>query len=193
MTWRDWGLNFQGEFLEPQRDIRFIDDFDGWLGNDRPWRVHSDSQWVVIRASRPWVFRRPDPEERDRNLYTDGDHILLFPQDREGMCPRTWLAAAWPFLEHFRSNFTFYPPAAYIYNYVTLIGPPSGDRFGIAPALEDLFRQAPWRRVERLATRKAAELKDILQQRIDKGERFSGSETENMSPRDSEQSRSSRR
>ena len=109
-----------------------------------------------------------NPDEVNAADYlNDGDHMLLFPQDKDGLCPRAWLDAAWPFLEKFRSNFGFHPQEAFAYRKVTLIGKPLGNRFGVSQFVEDTLRSADWRKVERIFCESTDELKADLQRRIE--------------------------
>ena len=131
--------------------------------------VHIDWEprnWVRMRASQPWVYR--DGE------INDGDHILLFPQAPSGLCPPSWLEVAWPFLERFRSYISFYPQAAAIYRYVTLIGRPLDQQLGISTEVEDALKRNEWRRVERILCRDADQLGFILRRRLMEGVPFRG-------------------
>lgn len=129
--------------------------------------------WTWLRGSKPWVYTQSlAPAEADRELLNDGDHILLFPQDQNDLCPRSWVNAAWPYLEKFRSNFSFFPKEAEFYYHVTLIGKSTGDRFGISDEIERLLREAPRRKVTRINCTNAEELGQALQRRIDAGSAF---------------------
>lgn len=140
---------------------------------DTYWEVsnHNDpdkGNWIFIHTSRPWVFKRI---QKDRNKieisFSDNNHIMLFPQDVKGICPRAWLEAAWPFIAHFRSNFTLYPQLAFFYRKVTIIGHPHVQPSvsqGLENELRELGRQ---RQVERIWCRNAKELAKILLERIE--------------------------
>jgi hypothetical protein len=131
----------------------------------------SSNNWVKLRESQDWVYAYPDPEDRSVASQTDGDHILLFPQDGEQLCPRAWMEAAWPFVEHFRSNISFYPQAGFSYRRVTFIGHPDVQpSFG--PDVEEALSASSWRTVERIPCRNADELHEELATRIKENVRF---------------------
>jgi len=148
------------------------------LGAFSPVRVGwTPSHLMEMRASLPWVFSLPAERGEKRALQTevnDGDHILLFPQDADGLCPRAWLDAAWPFLQRFRANFSLYPQAVLLYTHVTLIGLPLGTRLGISAEFEEALRRDEWHKVERIRCSNAEELQAILQRRVEKGVPFRG-------------------
>jgi hypothetical protein len=154
------------------------------LGHFSLWHLTWDPRnWLKIRTSKEWVYSIiPQPEVEaageedveDEPCMDDGDHILLFPMDYDGLCPRVWFKAAWAFLEHFRSNFCFYPQEAFMYKKVTLIGRPLNTRFGVAQEIEADLKAADWRQVERIWCASAQDLESVLQQRIDQGLRFRG-------------------
>ena len=151
------------------------------LGTFSLWRaVWDPGNWINLRASRPWVFRQEAPRKDTTDTLLeepyahDGDHMLLFPEDPEGLCPRAWVEAAWPFLEHFRSNFGFHLQEAFIYTNVTLIGHPLGTRHGIGQDVEEELKKANWRRVERIWCTSAEELATVLQHRVENNVRFAG-------------------
>jgi hypothetical protein len=149
------------------------------LGNSIPWHVHWNTEnWLVIRTSLPWVCsshinnerltledyskgRRPPSEPK----YTDNDHILIFPQDTNGICPLAWVEAAWPFIAKFRSGLTMYPEQAALYSNITLIGHPDVDPH-IDAEYVDAIRETSWRKIERVWCRNSKQLREILQSRI---------------------------
>ncbi len=161
-------INLPPETAEGAVNARF--------GFHAPWHASWEpGNWFVLRAnSPPWVYAQTDPEDQETRFAEDGDHILLFPQDRDGLCPRAWLDAAWPFLEHFRSNFSFWPQEAFVYKKVTLVGPPVGTRLGIRTEIEQALKEADFRAVERIWFSSSDKLAGILQKRIDEGVRFRG-------------------
>lgn len=155
-------------------------------GDFTRWHVvWKQKHWIKIRVGSKWLYaQEPVPAEEDvepeQYMVDDGDHILVFPMDHEGLCPRAWIEAAWTFLEHFRSNFCFYPQEAFMYKNVTLIGQPLGTRYGIAQEVEDALRDNEWRHVERIWCTSADDLKGVLQRRIDEGMHFR--EKDELSP-----------
>lgn len=128
-----------------------------WFNNVFAFRVDTE----------PFLYGDLSAEPAD--YANDGDHILLFPVDADGLCPRTWVESAWPFLEKFRSNFGFHPQEAFLYRKVTLIGQPLNTRLGVGPDVERALREASWRAVERIPCTTADELETELQKRIDLG------------------------
>jgi hypothetical protein len=154
---------------------------DGRLGGFfNPWHaVWVPQNWIWLGTSLPYVFQTVYPTSQDdkplpgfEKLLDDGDHVLLFPQDGQGLCPRIWFESAWSFLGHFRSNFAYYPQAAFLYKQITLIGKPVGNRLGYGPEVEEELRKADYRRVERIWITSGGELAEVLQRRIDEGVRF---------------------
>lgn len=142
---------------------------DARLGQFGTWSVvWHPGHIFFISASLPWLFAGPrqDERENDNPELNDGYHMILFPQDNEGLCPRAWLEAAWPYLEKFRSNFGFHFYEALLYKKVTLIGLPLGNRFGVSQEVEDELRQDPNRQVERIPCQNAEELAKALQKRM---------------------------
>ena len=168
------------------RDEGYEDTIINRLGDVNPWHLTWDpGNWLKIRASKEWVYgipitpepaleAAPGEEAQVKPAIHDGDHILLFPMDQDGLCPQAWFEAAWPFLEHFRSNFCFYPHEAFMYKNVTLIGPPLGSRRGVAQEVEDALKSMSWRGVERIWCTSAADLKSALDGRIAENMRFRG-------------------
>jgi hypothetical protein len=131
------------------------------------------ANWAWLRGSKPWVYTQSlTAEEEDRANLNDGDHILLFPQDKAELCPRSWIVAAWPYLERFRSNFSFFPKEAEFYYHVTLIGKPTGNRYGISTEIEDILRSEARRKVTRIECTNAEELSAALDRRIQVGRAF---------------------
>ncbi|HET90505.1 MAG TPA: hypothetical protein ENN99_07185 [Chloroflexi bacterium] len=153
------------------------------LGDFPLWRVVTWNQghWLKIRVGSEWLYTQgpiiketADAEVEIEKYVEDGDHMLFFPMDQEGLCPRAWFEAAWSFIEHFRSNFCFYPQEAFMYKTITLIGRPVGTRYGIAQEIEDALRDSNWRQVERIWCTSADDLRRVLQRRIEEGTRFRG-------------------
>ncbi len=128
---------------------------------------------LTMRTSKEFLFTQNiQMDKRDEGIQ-DGNHILLFPQDESGkMCPRSWFMAAWPYLETLHSNFSFFPLEAELYYKVTLIGLPTGDRFGISEEVEKELAKAEWRKVTRINCTSAEELAQALQKRIDANQAF---------------------
>ncbi len=112
--------------------------------------IMSNGNWIWFRGSKPWVYTQALVPETDETTLNDGDHILLFPQDDSGLCPRSWVNATWPYLEKFRSNFSFFAREAEFYYHVTLIGKVDNGRLGISAAIEEALRQNPKRKVTRI-------------------------------------------
>jgi hypothetical protein len=171
-----WLGDFQEQDLNPSAE-GYETTIKNRLGDFGLWHVFwNKGNWMVIRTSKEWVYlQRPVREEEEAEQYPDdGDHILVFPMDREGLCPRAWFEAAWPFLEHFRSNFCFYPQEAFMYKRITLVGPPLGTRQGVAQEVEDALKSKEWRQVERIWCTSADDLKKVLQRRVEDGLRFRG-------------------
>jgi hypothetical protein len=141
---------------------------------DDPIHEHTDAgNWILIRGSKPWVYTQTlSPVEAERENLNDGDHILLFPQDENNICPRSWIIAAWPYLEKFRSNFSFFPKEAEFYYHVTLVGKATGDRYGISAEIENLLRDEARRKVTRIECASAEELSAALDRRITAGKAF---------------------
>jgi hypothetical protein len=132
--------------------------------------IWQNNNHVQIRDSLDYVYAYGE-ETDEEPRFTDGDHILLFPQDSESLCDPEWLLAAYPFLNRFRSNFTFYPQQALLYKKVTIVGHP--DVYPrIDPAMEEFFHGFEHLRVERIANATASELAEILDERIESGVQF---------------------
>lgn len=152
---------------------------EGKLGQGRVIKVTAItlSNGFYMHTSKPFVFTQSLSQENLRNEdeqtgITDGDHILLFPQDNEGICPRSWIMAAYPYLEKFRSNFSFFPLEAEMYYNITLIGMPTGDRLGISKEVEEELKSADWRKVTRIECSNAEELEKALNKRIKANKAF---------------------
>jgi hypothetical protein len=148
------------------------------LGDFPVWHVvtWNRGHWIKARAGSDHLYAQRSVEEAapaDLRV-DDGDHILFFPMDHEGLCPRSWIEAAWPFLEHFRSNFCFYPQEAFMYRQVTLLGPPLGTRRGIGREVEDALGATDWRQVERIWCTSAGDLAGVLARRMEEDVRFRG-------------------
>lgn len=159
------------------------------IGHGVPWYVQwAPFNWVMLKTSLPWVYsdiinnkkvKAADYGEDPKNYpvptpkYTDNDHILIFPQDHNEICPRSWMEAAWPFIARFRSAFTLYPEQAALYTNITLIGHPD-----VSPHINDEYAEAitksDWRNVERIWCRSSEQLQTILQMRIEDGQFFRG-------------------
>ena len=148
------------------------------LGDFTLWHVQwKPDIWMKIRTHLTPVYTQgpiTDEETGVEQYVDDGDHILLFPMDPEGLCPRAWFEAAWAFLEHFRSNFCFYPQEAFMYKNITLIGQPLGTRRGVGQEIEDALKSKKWRRVERIWCTSAEDLEAVLERRIEEAVRFRG-------------------
>ena len=184
MGWGDIDRNVEG--CDGAIDSRLGGFFNPWHAT---W---FQGNWIWLGASLPYVFQTVYPtNESDQplpgfeKLLDDGDHVLLFPQDSQSLCPRSWFASAWPFLSHFRSNFAYYPQVAFAYKRITLIGKPAGNRFGYGPEVEQELKKADYRRVERIWITSSSELANILQRRIDEGIRFRGEDEGSGLPRQS--------
>lgn len=159
------------------------------FGHRVPWKAYwVPNNWMTITASLPWVYSDiinvkkvmdidgvEYPERKPK--YTDNDHILIFPQDVDGICPRSWIEVTWPFIEKFRSAFTLYPEQAGLYKNITLIGHPN-----VTPHIDDEYVEAilnsSWRNVERILCRSSERLSEILQSRIDDNVFFRGENEE---------------
>lgn len=141
--------------------------------NDPIFETIEIANWIGLRGSKPWVYTQSLSDmEAERQDLNDGDHILLFPQDKKDLCPRSWFIATWPYLEKFRSNFSFFPKEAEFYYRVTLIGKATGDRYGISTEIEDILRSEARRKVTRIECATAGELGAALQRRIQAGRAF---------------------
>jgi hypothetical protein len=178
----DWSVNPFAEGYETAIDNR--------LGTSTPWHAFWEPwNWILLRTSLPWLFAQytkqgevqPEGVPKDvpptmyvPPLYSDNDHVLLFPQDAEGLCPQGWLDAAYSFLARFRSNLSFYPQLAFAYRKVTLIGPPVGTALGIGPDVEKALKDGAERQVERIWVTSADSLAGILKARIADGVPFRG-------------------
>ena len=101
------------------------------------------------------------------------DHILLFPQGTDGLCPRSWMEAAWSYISHFRSGITFYPQVALLYSAVTVIGDPTIQP-AVSSEIENALSDASWRQVERINCRSADALAQELNRRIELNAPFLG-------------------
>jgi hypothetical protein len=168
MPWGD--INLGLETYQNAIDSR-IGQFPIWHA---VWTSHNFFGFRV--DTRPWVYAQysipaAEPTELSPGL-NDGDHILLFPQDQAGLCPFAWVAASWPYLEKFRSNFGFHFEETLLYRRVTLIGRPLGTRLGISQEIEDELRKASWRQVERIPCANSSELAAVLQSAIDSNTQF---------------------
>ncbi|MCD4738212.1 MAG: hypothetical protein K8R89_03005 [Anaerolineae bacterium] len=183
MTWPF--VDFKKEKNLDPNDEGYEDTIKNRLGDFALWRivVWDPSHWMMIRVGNSQLYTQrsivgvevKELEEVAAAQYVDdGDHILFFPMDQKGLCPRAWFEAAWSFLEHFRSNFCFYPQEAFMYKNVTLIGPPLGTRRGVAQEIEDVLKDNDWRQVERIWCSSAYDLEAVLKRRIKEGVRFRG-------------------
>lgn len=159
------------------------------IGSGIPWHVQwAPFNWVKIKTSLPWVYSNIINNEKAKAddyggdskrypipspLYTDNDHILIFPQDANNICPRAWIEAAWPFIAKFRSAFTMYPEQAGLYTNITLIGHPDVEPHIDAEYVEAITN-SDWRSVERIFCRSGEQLREILQARINDGRFFRG-------------------
>jgi len=157
------------------------------VGHGIPWKVQwAPFNWVKIKTSLPWVHssiinnKKVQAADYDGDPYNypvqepeyhDNDHILIFPQDTNGVCPLAWIEAAWPFITKFRSDFTLYPEQAALYSNITLIGHPD-----VVPHIDTEYvaaiTKSEWRNVERIACRNSSQLREILQTRIENGHFF---------------------
>lgn len=141
--------------------------------NDPIFESEELGNWVALRGSKPWVYTQTlDSEEDARANLNDGDHVLLFPQDDDDLCPRSWLMAAWPYIQKFRSNFSFFPKEAEFYYHITLVGKATGDRYGISADIENTLRSETRRQVTRIECANAEELSMALDRRIQAGRAF---------------------
>jgi hypothetical protein len=135
-----------------------------------------ESTWIFIRPlpePDPYVFRRTRGGPKE-SLFTDNDHCVIFPQDEQALCPSAWIQAAWPFIAHFRSNFTLYPQLAFFYRKVTIIGHPLV-KPSVSQQLEYELRELGGpRQVERIYCHNEKELAHILNARIVDGTPFVG-------------------
>jgi hypothetical protein len=139
---------------------------------DPIYEATNQSNWIYLRASKPWVYTQALTEGEEYTSLNDGDHILLFPQDETGLCPRSWFNAAWTYLETFRSNFSFFPKEAEFYYHITLVGKATGNRYGISSEIEALLRSETRRKITRIECANADELSEALSRRITAGVAF---------------------
>ena len=104
-------------------------------------------------------------------LVNDADHIMLFPQSFDTIAPQAWFAAAWPFIEHFRSNFGLYLGAALHYSRVTIVGSASRDP-AVTEEEEAFLKRRVGPLVERIAVTNADDLRQVLAWGIAHDRRF---------------------
>lgn len=154
----------------------FFDDPRTVLEGSNLDRTEKDALWALVSSEREKEkLVKKFKEERER-VIDDGDHFLLFPQNLETIAPKSWLTAAWSFIEHFRSNFGFYLGEAMLYSRVTIIG--SADAaVSVSKDQEDFLKRQDWRQVERINITSANDLKAELDRRVASSQQFVGNDT----------------
>jgi hypothetical protein len=124
-------------------------------------------------------------ENRWQHVIHDHRHYLLFGQTPDHIAPKSWLGAAWKFIQHFRCNFGMYITEAMLYDKVTIVG---ADDIPVPVSRKDQQflekytgeivqedgTKKQWRQVERLNVINADQLAALLQDRIDRGVCFEG-------------------